>query len=168
MRDEKFILDATAGFRMMWFNKHHPNALYLDQRPECEPDIVGDFRDLNQFPDETFRLIVFDPPHIPKPRSNLTAKNAEFIRKFGYLNAETWQSDLKRGFSELWRDLKPYGILLLKWSNKYVSSDDILRLCSETPLFYQISQTRLDLDGMKLLKTLWFCFMKIPEATADA
>jgi hypothetical protein len=60
---DKFILDATAGFRMMWLNKKHPNTIYLDQRPECEPDIVGDFRDLKQFPDESFRLIVFDPQH---------------------------------------------------------------------------------------------------------
>lgn len=52
MTEDKFILDATAGFRMMWFNKHHPNAIYLDQRPECEPDIVGDFRDLKQFPEQ--------------------------------------------------------------------------------------------------------------------
>jgi len=25
---EKFILDATAGFRMMWFNKHHISRDY--------------------------------------------------------------------------------------------------------------------------------------------
>ena len=59
---EKFILDATAGFRMMWFNKHHPNVTYLDQKPECEPDIIGDFRNLKDFADNSQRLIVFDPP----------------------------------------------------------------------------------------------------------
>lgn len=41
---DKFILDATAGFRQMWFNKQHPNTVYLDQRPECEPDQIKTFR----------------------------------------------------------------------------------------------------------------------------
>lgn len=29
---EKLILDACCGGRMFWFNKKHPNALYVDQR----------------------------------------------------------------------------------------------------------------------------------------
>ena len=166
-KPEKFILDATAGFRMMWFNKKHPNCIYLDQRPECEPDIVGDFRDLKQFPDETFRLIVFDPPHMigngKKPSEE------EYIRKFGYLNPESWQRDLFKGFQELWKKLAPYGILLLKWSNAQIMSDRILALCSEKPLFYQITAAHPyggkhnpNEKGVKI-RTLWFCFMKIPK-----
>ncbi len=30
----KFILDACCGGRMMWFNKKHPNVLYIDNRKE--------------------------------------------------------------------------------------------------------------------------------------
>ena len=28
----KFILDACCGGRMMWTNKNHPNAIYIDNR----------------------------------------------------------------------------------------------------------------------------------------
>ena len=69
---EKFILDATAGFRMMWFDKKHPNCIYLDQRPECEPDIVGDFKNLSQFPNGMFKLIIFDPPFWIRSSHNTT------------------------------------------------------------------------------------------------
>jgi len=165
----KFILDATAGYRMMWFNKKHPNCIYLDQRPECEPDIVGDFRDLKQFPDETFRLIVFDPPHLLK-KKGVQPMNLE--RCFGVLRAETWQSDLKHGFAECWRVLKPHGVLIFKWTNYSVSSDKILQLLSVKPLFYQVSASRdrKSRHGkrVRLVQTLWFCFMKIPEESEGA
>lgn len=162
-KKEKFILDATAGFRMMWFNKHHPNCIYLDQRPECEPDIVADFRDLRQFPDERFRLIVFDPPH--EFRRNLeSGSNSEIILRYGWLNPETWQQELKEGFAELWRILKPYGILLFKWSNRSIPANELLRLAPCEPLFYQVTKTEpLGRSKNRHLKTLWFCFMKIPE-----
>jgi len=161
----KFILDATAGFRMMWFNKKHPNAIYLDIRPECEPDIVGDFRDLKQFPDETFRLVVFDPPHL------LSAKNGNPLahdmgRRFGCLHYETWPLDLKRGLDECWRVLKPFGVLILKWNDARLPSNRIIDLAPEKPLFYQISSVRHkkgSKSGSAEIRTLWFCFMKIPE-----
>ena len=148
---------------MMWFNKHHPNVIYLDQRPECNPDIIGDFRKLD-FPDETFKLIIWDPPHIVE---NVQLSNSNMKRDYGYLHAETWQNDLKRGFRELWRVLKVDGILLFKWSNQYVSSDRILKLFSEKPLIYQISaniQKKGKTGGaVKRVQTLWFCFMKLEQ-----
>ena len=33
---EKFILDACCSGRMMWFNKKHPNATYIDIRKESK------------------------------------------------------------------------------------------------------------------------------------
>ena len=161
---DKFILDATAGFRMMWFNKHHPNCIYLDQRPECAPDIVGDFRDLKQFPDETFRLIAFDPPHIVAGGLH---GDSNLRREFGFLQKETWADDLRQGIKELWRVLKPYGILVFKWNTHQVSSEKLLALFPERPLFYQISMNKKNsyVNGKRFreIQTLWFCFMKIPE-----
>jgi SAM-dependent methyltransferase len=166
--DEKFILDATAGFRMMWFNKHHPNTIYLDQRPECEPDIVGDFRDLKQFKDETFRLIVFDPPHIITSNENL---NSNMRRDFGVLRPDTWKGDLVKAFAGLWRVLAPYGILIFKWCSQYRPSSEILDAIPQKPLFYQI-QANMDriVKNKKLshVQTSWFCFMKIPEEKVEA
>ena len=71
---DKFILDACCGGRMMWFNKKHPNTIYIDirreekglckERPnfEVNPDKIMDFTNL-EFPDKKFKLVVWDPPH---------------------------------------------------------------------------------------------------------
>ena len=34
MEKDKFILDACCGGRCFWFNKEHPNTLYVDIRKE--------------------------------------------------------------------------------------------------------------------------------------
>ena len=55
--ENKFILDVCCGGKTFWFNKNHPNAIYLDKRKEdhklnydrnkqhivINPDIVSDF-----------------------------------------------------------------------------------------------------------------------------
>ena len=78
---EKLILDACCGGRSFWFDKHHPDALYIDIRQEkkkfvgdgsnygIQPDIKMDFRALG-FSDNAFKLIVWDPPsyHSFKPK----------------------------------------------------------------------------------------------------
>ena len=156
---EKFILDATAGFRMMWFNKHHPNVLYVDQRPECEPDQIADFTHLD-YPDESFKLVVFDPPHIiDKTGTNRTGQ----LNDFGSLCAETWQNDLRKGFREVWRVLQNYGVLIFKWSSQQVPSNQVLKLISQEPLFYQVTSNKRRQNSHSDYQTLWFCFMKIPK-----
>ena len=160
MTKKKFILDPTCGYKMMWFNKNHPNALYLDERKECNPDIVGDFRDLSQFADNSFKLIIWDPQNRINHKNEGISKT--FLKSYGYLlNPETWQSDLKRGFDELWRILEPAGILIFKWSTHDIKAKKILSIFPVTPLFGQIT------TGHKKKKyssqTFWFCFMKILE-----
>ncbi|MFB6295008.1 MAG: SAM-dependent methyltransferase, partial [Candidatus Nanohaloarchaea archaeon] len=72
-----------------------------------EPDEIQDFRDL-PYKDASFRLIVWDPPHI-KRSNGMQRLNGIMVRKYGALHAETWQSDLKEGFTELWRVLQRGG-----------------------------------------------------------
>ena len=55
------ILDISAGNRAVWFDKNHPDAIYLDIRPEVEPTIVADARALPAEIGEDFDLILFDP-----------------------------------------------------------------------------------------------------------
>lgn len=162
--DNKLILDACCGGRMMWFDKKHPNALYIDIRKEgkgfvkehhnfeINPDIQMDFRQL-QLPDNKFNLVVWDVPHLLSNHCG----NGIFRKKFGCLNAETWQSDLKKGFEECWRVLKPCGILLLKWNDKSISSQKVLKNFHTKPLFGQ--RTTKSKFGTT---TYWFCFMKLP------
>lgn len=168
MLNNKFILDACCGGRMMWFNKKHPNALYIDIRKkdkgfieavpnfEVNPDVVMDFRKMS-FPDNSFKLVVWDVHHL---LSNRAGKKGIFRKKFGVLNAETWQSDLSKGFKECWRVLEDYGILLLKWNDHDISHKKVLQQLSIKPLFGNISSG----SGIKAAsKTYWFCFMKIPK-----
>jgi len=163
--NDKLILDACCGGRMFWFNKKHPNTIYIDNEPRargqngdysiqpCNPDIVMDFTDL-QFPDSSFNLVVWDPPHI----RNLG--NTSIMRKkYGALNAETWPYDLKHGFSECWRVLKDYGVLVFKWNEEDIPVKKILSLFKKEPLFGHPSGSKS--------KTHWFCFMKIPEKKSD-
>ena len=69
---DKQILDACCGSRMFWFDKEHPATVFMDNRSfaqnlcdgrrfEVKPDLIADFREI-PFPDESFRLVVFDPP----------------------------------------------------------------------------------------------------------
>jgi hypothetical protein len=154
---EKFILDATAGHRRMWENKHHPNTLYIDQRPEVNRDEVRDFRDL-PYSDESFNLIVFDPPH--DIRVKPSDVNSRFIQDFWYLTPESWQSDVKRGLAECWRCLKPMGVLIFKWNTMCKKESSVIPLFPAKPLFYQITKGNITAKKSES-KTLWFCFMKI-------
>lgn len=71
---QKPILDACCGSRMFWYNKSDPRTLFMDNRELdttlCDgrslvvaPDVVADFRNM-PFADETFHLVIFDPPHL--------------------------------------------------------------------------------------------------------
>lgn len=70
----KKILDACCGSRMCWFDKDNPDTVFMDcrseehtlcdgRRLEIRPDVVGDFRKM-PFPDNSFYLVLFDPPHL--------------------------------------------------------------------------------------------------------
>ena len=79
----KYILDATCGSRTIWFQKNCPLAIFMDEREEhgtaiwkstknnsvrtldIVPDIVADFTNM-PFEDNSFNLVVFDPPHLMK------------------------------------------------------------------------------------------------------
>lgn len=159
----KFILDACCSVKAMWYNKNHPNVVYIDirkelpgfvkQRPnqKVNPDFVMDFRKMD-FLDKSFKLVVFEPPHLKS-----LGETSLFRKKFGCLNAETWQGDLKQGFKECWRVLEDYGVLIFKWSDSEIPFNKVLRLIPHNPLFYNTTNYKAT------FVTKWFCFMKIPE-----
>jgi len=161
MIKNKFILDACCGSRMFWLDKQQLNTIFIDNRQydkgfidnrqnrELHPDIVMDFRKL-EFPDKSFKLIVFDPPHlIGKP------DGCRMTKTYGCLIAETWQDDLRRGFKECWRVLEDYGILIFKWSEASIKKVKVLELFDVKPLFGHPNGSKIP--------TMWFCFMKIPK-----
>lgn len=163
MNNTPAVLDPCCGSRMMWFDKADPRAVFGDRRSETitvtdrthhadgtrtlqiEPDTLMDFRAL-PFPDGTFRLIAFDPPHLVRagPRSWLAAK-------YGKLGAD-WRDDLRQGFAECFRVLQAEGVLVFKWNETQVPVHDVLALTPHKPLFGQVSGR----SGM----THWLTFMK--------
>ena len=80
------VLDPCCGSRMFWFDRQNPDVVFGDKRTEThvlcdgrtlriEPDVTLDFTDL-PFDDGTFKLVVFDPPHLHTagPKSWMAAK----------------------------------------------------------------------------------------------
>lgn len=148
----------------MWFDRENPDVVFGDCRRETltvtdrsrgnasgnrvlriEPDVLHDFRAI-PYPDESFRLVAFDPPHLVQAgtRSWLAAK-------YGKLSGN-WREDLRAGFSECFRVLELEGVLVFKWNETQVKLREVLELTPEKPLFGQISGNR----GM----THWLVFMK--------
>jgi SAM-dependent methyltransferase len=159
IKDDKIILDACCGSKMMWFDKEHPNVLFADIREEqhtlCDgrklevrPDVVADFRDM-PFEDNSFKMVVFDPPHLHK-----MGKDAWMAKKYGVL-LPTWETDLKAGFDECMRVLEPYGVLIFKWNEHQIDLNRVLSVIQARPLFGHTSGRH----G----KTIWMAFMKMSK-----
>ena len=139
---------------MFWFDKNCPDAIFMDNRTfdevlcngqhfEVNPDVLGDFRNI-PFPDNSFNLVVFDPPHL------LYASSKSWLnKKYGSLDKNHWREDLKLGFNECWRVLKDYGVLCFKWSEPQVKFAEVAKLFPSSPLF-----------GSKRGKQYWVLFMK--------
>lgn len=159
---EKEVLDVCCGSRMFWFNKSDARAIFADKRRETyelkdrsnkagkrtlivDPDILADFTAL-PFSDDSFSLVCFDPPHF------LNNGNTGWIaRKYGTLG-EDWRDVIRKGFSECFRVLKPYGVLVFKWNESEIPVSQILKLTDEKPLFGNRCG--------KAAKTHWIVFMK--------
>lgn len=160
---EKKILDACCGGRMAWYQKEHEDTIYMDNRRLTErlsngqtlnvqPDVIGDFRDM-KFEDSTFSLVLFDPPHLRG-----VGKNSWLAKKYGVLDNDTWHEDLKKGFDECMRVLKPGGTLIVKWSidkshpSRSVKITDFVKLLGADPLFGD--------RPMSGKSTYWLVYMK--------
>ncbi|WP_100913526.1 class I SAM-dependent methyltransferase [Pseudoalteromonas spongiae] len=150
------VLDPCCGSKMFWFDNDHPDVLFGDIRDEshilCDgrkleikPDQVLDFRNL-PFDDESFKLVVFDPPHLVRAGENGWQK-----KKYGKLGQE-WKEDIKNGFKECFRVLATGGVLIFKWNETQIKTSEILKLTDVKPLFGHVSGKRAN--------THWVCFMK--------
>jgi 23S rRNA G2069 N7-methylase RlmK/C1962 C5-methylase RlmI len=158
MKEKAIVLDVCCGPKGMWFDKQDERALYLDRRCESHsnnyksgekkleinPDYIGDFTNINQ-PDNSFYLVVFDPPHIKRNALG------EITKRYGVLE-NGWQEMIKLGFEECFRVLKPNGVLIFKWCEVQFPIKDILKLTDKKPLFGHKSG--------KKMNTHWVTFIK--------
>lgn len=164
MNQIPLILDPCCGSRMMWFDRNNPDVVYADSRSEkitltdrshgnesgtrtliIEPDVLMDFRNI-KYPDESFYLVVFDPPHLVR-----AGKKSWLAAKYGKLS-NNWRDDLRQGFAECFRVLKMNGILIFKWNETQIKVREVLDCSPYPPLFGNVAGKK---NG-----THWVTFMK--------
>ena len=142
---------------MFWFDKENPNVVFADKRTErhilCDgrvleikPDIEIDFTNM-PFEDNSFKLVVFDPPHLKK-----LGNNTWMAQKYGVL-LPTWETDIKAGFDECMRVLEPNGVLIFKWNEFQITLNQVLNVIKDKPLFGHVTG--------KNGRTIWMTFMKL-------
>jgi SAM-dependent methyltransferase len=146
---------------MMWFDSKDRRALFIDKRAEIHditekrhpgrapcviaPDAIADFTAM-PFPDASFHLVVFDPPHITASRAG---KQGRFRKIYGVLPHD-WHVVIRQGFAECFRVLRPHGMLVFKWSEHCYRMAEVLALTPHKPLF-----------GHRTTRTThWYVFMK--------
>jgi hypothetical protein len=153
------VLDACCGPKMFWFNPQDERTLFIDKRREIltsdsrqgrrqisiDPDLIADFTNL-PFPKDNFHLVVFDPPHLTR-----NGKNSWMGKKYGTLKGN-WREELRMGFEQCFRVLKPFGTLIFKWNEGDISLAEILELTPNKPLFGN--------RYGKSLKSHWIVFIK--------
>ena len=148
---------------MFWFDNDQSNTIFGDKR--VLQDVLCDGRGLNISPDvqidfvflpfcdSSFKLVVFDPPHLVK-----LGKNSWMAKKYGVLDGG-WRQSLEHGFRECFRVLEEFGILIFKWNELDIAVKEVLGLVEYKPLFGHISGKRSN--------THWITFMKYASMFTD-
>jgi len=153
----KPILDMCCGSRMFWLDKNDDRAVFIDKRSEshtlCDgrklvinPGVIADFRAL-PFIDNSFAQVVFDPPHLER-----AGENGWMRKKYGALDKSTWRDDLRAGFAEAFRVLRPHGTLVFKWNETQIPVSQVIALTDQKPTIWQRTG--------KGDKTHWILFLK--------
>lgn len=98
------ILDIFCGSKLFWFDKENDYTTYMDileekfeihgKKVNVKQDVVADIRNMS-FEDNTYDLIVFDPPHL-----KWAGKNSIMRAQYGQLDKDNWPNDVKLGMDE--------------------------------------------------------------------
>ena len=166
------ILDATCGAKNMWFQPNHPLVTYMDIKNgtfvhwtkktaerriiHVKPDVIADWSKQLPFDDNTFDMILFDPPHIIKNRKDVNFTETRMEAYYGYLFKDSWKQDLMNGINELFRILKPEGVFVFKWGERTIKIDEILKLFPYKPIF----GNRTNGCSANDKNTTWLVFLK--------
>lgn len=153
------VLDPCCGSRKFYFDKTASYVLYGDVRDEsyvqCDgrilevhPDVQMDVTNL-PFENESFALVVFDPPHL-----KYAGKRSYMRQSYGVLPEGDPLAFLQRGFKECWRVLRPEGTLIFKWNDNQVPLHVVLSVFGQRPLFGNRK------PGGKKGETFWMVFFK--------
>ena len=154
----KIILDPASSMRSFYFDKQDSRVVFGDirgnethlltngQTIHIKPDQVMDFRAI-PYADETFQVVIFDPPHMVR-----LSEKSWMRKKYGVLDEKTWSDDIRQGFAECFRVLKPAGTLIFKWNEVCIPLKEILSLTDQKPVIGHPSGKRM--------ATHWVLFVK--------
>lgn len=150
------VLDVACGGKMFYFDKNDERVVFSDIRSEVvefspgrtlivAPDVRSDFTAL-PYRDETFSVVVYDPPHLKRP-----GNKSYMARKYGKLN-KGWKDDIAKGFEEAFRVVVKGGVVIFKWSETDIPIRTILSLIPHKPVLGQRTS--------KAATTHWVIFTK--------
>lgn len=145
------ILDVCCGSRMFWYDKKEPHTTYMDIRKavyttmyrgnerkiEVNPDVQADWKHI-PFADETFDLVVFDPPHLVR-----AGKTSWLAKKYGTIDLVEWPNEFHKAFNEIMR------VMIFKWNEEQIPIKEVLRAFGQQPIL-----------GDMRSKTKWSVFIK--------
>ena len=72
------------------------------------------------FDDESFKMVVFDPPHLPTP-----GKIRGWAKKYGVLPSD-WRPVHKGRIQGVHEGIKTDGVLIFKWNEEQIKTSEIL------------------------------------------
>lgn len=155
------VLDACCGSRMLWFDAQDKRALFMDARAGeypipndrptivVRPDLVADFINM-PFPNESFHLVVFDPPH--HTSTHFGTKHVSIMQSSYGVLLPAWEEMIAAGFAECFRVLKTNGTLIFKWGSSEIPRARVLSLTPHKPLFGHTTNSKAT--------THWVAYMK--------
>lgn len=136
VKDEAWILDATAGNRTIWRdNKYPEGVVFMDKEPNLHipPDVIATW-DKVPFPDNYFNCVIFDPPHflqVPPPwyrHPNKIRKG----RKNSYEYYYGWFNSKEDCISQITKAQKEFARvssrLCFKWYDEFIPINNMLSL----------------------------------------
>jgi len=132
------ILDATVNLGRFWAGSSR-RVIGLDVEPKVQPEVLGDNSRM-PFGDDTFDVIIYDPPHVPNQGQD---RSKDFNLRFGLVLKSSAENGYNLAYlyppfaREAYRVLRPEGILFCKITD-YVHGHrfqwahiDFIRVASE-------------------------------------
>lgn len=116
------ILDITAGYRAVWFDKRYRDCLYIDIRKEVNPDIVADSTHLPAKIGHGYSLIIFDPPH----KNN--GINGAMAKRYGHYTGKEIKSFIRAAAKEAWRVSRKDALMSFKWNDNSKKLKSVLKI----------------------------------------
>ncbi len=115
----------------------------MNEKIEIDPDIQSDWKHI-PFADETFDLVVFDPPHLVR-----AGKTSWLAKKYGTIDLMGWPNEFHKAFQEIMRVMKPTGVMVFKWNEDQIPIKEVFKAFGKQPIV-----------GDMRSKTKWSVFIK--------